>query len=1265
VPDVEDGVSVADTIADRADFGRQLTALRERAGLTVRQVAGRANAPGSHSTLGDWFAGRGLPSTSSQQLFLDTLRVCGITTQPEVDAWLLAWRRVRRAPGPRVFTTEPYRGLASYQPDDAEWFFGRGPLVDALLGRLEAHHRAGGGIEIVVGASGSGKSSLLRAGLIPALRAGRLAGSSEWTIHLGTPGEDPVATLAGLAAPDSGDRLVVVVDQFEELFTACADDSRRAGFLARLEELAQAGALVVLGLRADFYAQALRFPQLVRAAQDSQLTVGPMTEAQLREVIVGPARKAKVDLEDGLVELLLRDVAPAAGRDPERSGAGALPLLSHALYSTWSHAPDKRLTIAGYRAVGGLDGAVAASADEVYQGLDQAQRELARRLFLTLVHAGTDAADTRRRVPLGQLLDRFGAAQRERVRTLLDLFVAQRLLTVDTDSVQISHEALIHAWPTLRGWLDHDRAGLLVGQQLNVAAEGWGGDRDTAALYRGTRLAAASEWAGAHEPDLPPLTREFLAASTRQARRQTHALYRTIGVMAALLVLTVALAGYAFQQRGAAAAQRHEAVTARDEAISRLVAGRADRLRTSDPALAMQLSLVAFRVAPTAEARSSLLDAPVGPAVTRLLGFTNAVQAVVFSPDRRLLAATGLDGRVRLWDTGGDAMPVLVATLDGSPKGLFALAFSPDGRLLAAGGTDHSVHLWDMADPRHPRRFDVTLDGPASTVYGIAFSPDGAVLAAASDDGSVWRWDLTDAARPQRLAQLTTAPATPVRAVAFSPDGRLLAAARNDGTVDLWSADPHAATLVGAPIRASEVRVLAVAFSPDGAGLAAGGTDGRVRRWGLADPAHPVPLGQPLVGPTSWVNSLAFSPDGTALTAGCSDNSVTSWNLASGEVIALLPHPAPVTAVSYGRDGHTLATGSTDGVVRRWVLPGPVLAGHTDAIFNAAFSPDGHTLVTAGRDRTVRLWDVNQPRAPRPIGGPLTSPEGQPPFAGTVAASPDGHTVAAGTREGQVQVWDGRPPHVVRVLSGPTALVEGVTFSPDGRLLAAADDDGSVYLWDLTADGDAALATLPNPGGLILSATFSPDGRTLAAASTDGTARLWSVADPAHPVALGEPLGGFSGYVYSAAFSPDGHTLAVGSADKSVRLWDVTDPAHPSPLGPALTGPTSYVYWVAFSPDGATLAAAVTDASVWLWRVPDRRHPQPAAVLTRASNALYVLAFGPDGTLAAAGSDRQIRLWDLDTARVGRWICATVGAAITPQEWSQYVPGVPYQPPCR
>lgn len=1300
----------------KEEFGAGLRLARERAGLTVRDLARVLAVP--VSTVGDHCNGTHLPRPDQLRR---TLQACGIASPAEIEAWLAALRRVRKAPGPRpTAAPAPYRGLRRFEPEDADWFCGRKRQTDDVVGRLRALYDEGG-LLAVVGPSGSGKSSLLRAGMIPMLQAGELGvpGSHIWSVTLFTPGARPVHELAAqlalltdddlghceavlLADPDActrlaseavgterdaaadcpnPSRLIVVVDQFEEVFTACQDEEERRAFIAALCAAAGQGgsrpaALVVLGLRADFYPHVLEYPSLVAALQRHQVLVGPMTEAELRDAIIEPARKAKLGVEDGLVEVLLRDLAPAPGHGSPTAAhdPGALPLLSHALRATWDRSRGGRLTLADYRATGGIRGAVAASAEEVYRGLTPAQQDLARQVFVRLVHIADDTADTRRRVPVIEL-PRSGD-----LSLVLDAFIAKRLITAEADDVQIAHEALLRAWPRLREWINADRAGARVHRQLTAAAEIWrDSGRDPSDLYGGGRLAAVEEWAAQETQydKLNVLEREFLTVSVdrrvaeeKAAKRRTRRLLQLVAALAALASAACFLAVVAFQQKAAVSQQR-------DLADSGQVATEAGQLRTSDPALAMQLSLIAYQIAPTAEARTSLLEATGGPPVTRLLGPAGAdLNAVAYSPDHALMALGSANGTVQLWDAGRPDGPMALGAplAVPSPGSVTSIAFSGDGRTLVAGSTGATVTEWDIADPARPTRLAVLRIAPAGEVESVAFSPDGQVLMAASGN-RVFVWNASDPSRIAAFGAPLRAKTGQVDAVTISPDGGMLAAATSAGQVLLWrlraGAAPQTVGVLRPPGPAKAVN--AIAFSPDGRTLAAAGDADRVWLWTLAAGRRTAVPRARLAGPTSFIYALAFSPDGQSVAAGSADSNAYIWNLADGALTAILPHPAPVPSVAFGARGSTLATADTDGAARIWQLPGPVLTGPAAAVFAVAYSPDGHTIAAGSGDGTVRLWDVSDVAHPVPLGHPLTS-VGSPADAldGPVAWGPGGR-LAAGTVSGGIKLWNVTDPqHPVALPAPPSALtsfIQNVTFDSTGRLMAVASAAGTIELWDTaTLARPEPLAVIrdvpPSNSQGVLAVSISPDDRVLAAAGDDGSVRLWDITHPSRPRPLGDPLASLTATVYQVTFSPDGSLLAASGQDGKVRMWRVTDPAHPRLLA-TLTGPIGIVYDVAFSPDGRTLATSDGDKTIWLWNITDPVRPASLGALTGPAKAVFAAVFSPAGnTLVAGSQDGTVRLWLASPALATRYVCSIAGTPITPAEWARYVPGLPYHPPC-
>jgi WD40 repeat protein len=1079
-----------------------------------------------------------------------------------------------------------------------------------------------------------------------------------------------------------GGRATVIVDQFEAVFTLCPDEAQRREFVTALCELATS-TLVILALRSDFYEHAIAYPRLASALQSRQVVLGPMTGEQVRRSITEPARLARVDVQDGLVSLLLTDLAPqaedtgSAGRSCQAYERGALPLLSHAMMATWEHSRGGTLSVADYLASGGIRDALTQTAERAYGSLSPDHQELARRLFLRLVHVADDLPPSRATVELAELRH-WGGQSRGDADQVLATFVGERMISVGAGTARITHDALLTAWPRLRSWIEGGMDGLRTRRRITEGARAWDdADRENAALWRGSQLAIARDWAADEDNHalLPALAAEFVGASTaedarrvRAQRRRTRRLKGIVAVLTCLIVVVAGLSAYAFKQRQAVA-------TAQQRTSSGETAFAADQLRDQDPPLAAQLSSSAYGMTATQPATASLLMASGAPSAARILDSTGIVQWAALSPDHRLLAAAGADGTLRLWNVATPGHPSLAGTLSGRNvrEPLYVAAFSPDGKVLAAAGAGQVVRLWDVSDPARPRPLGARLTGPASTIYSIAFSPDGKTLAAGSADHTVRLWDVSDPADGTPIGGPLTVPSSKaaaqssVQSVAFSADGSTLTAGTAGGTVCLWNvADPsRPAVLGGMPLTGPALAVSGVAISPDGRLLAAASQDKKVWLWRLA-PAGPsdgsgastaVPDGT-LTGATSWANTVAFSPDGRSLAEGTSDANVLVWNLATRALAATLPQAQPITSVTW--DGaKRIVSSDADGTVELWKLPIPVLPT-ANASTSVAYSPDGKTLAVGGQN--VQTWSA----ATRELIATHRLAGGA--FVNGLAYSPDGRMIAAAYSDGTAGLLDARTLAPLGTPFRVTASgnAETVAFSPDGKTLATGADDGSVRLWSVADPAHPRqLRSVPDSGTYVYTVVFSPDGRTLAAASTDNLTRLWNVTNPARPAPLGKPLGGFTSYAIGLAFTPDSKTLAIGSADKTVRLWNVANPARPALLGKPLTGPTGYVWALAFSPDGKTLAAGATDGTVWLWNAANPGSPSLVATLTGADGHVYSVAFAPaGGELAATSDNGTVHLWDTDPAVAESATCANLGQPITPQEWSAYVPDVPYHAPC-
>ncbi|MGW1907987.1 nSTAND1 domain-containing NTPase [Streptomyces cinnamoneus] len=1181
----------------------------------------------------------------------------------------------------------PYRGLSPFGAGDAQWFFGRDEAVAEVVSQLAERLRTPGPL-LVMAPSGAGKSSLLRAGLLPALARGVLpvTGSQAWPVALLTPGEHPLEELLNRIAVATGASrrllakaheegggalatavcaavegmrraagpttahgkaaygsatgeaaaLVLVVDQFEEAFMLCSDDGERAAFVQALLSLTArreddgAGlpsALVVLGVRADFYDRCLAFPGLAASLQRGHVTVGPMDDAHVRVAVTRPARAAGLEVEPGLVEILLRDIGLMPGQVAHAGAApgGALPLLSHALLSTWQHRENATLTVDGYRLTGGVSGAVAATAERAHTSLSARQQAAARRVLLQLIQVGEDR-ETSRPCRRQDLLE-AGTFRPGDPEAVIEAFTRARLLIVDAEHVEIAHEVLLHAWPRLRRWIDDDRAGLRTRQSLAEAAAAWQDEgHDPSLLYRGPRLAAALEALAnpQDEADLAPASRRFLEASRaletaeelKEKRRLRRLRVLTSG-LTALLVLSLVAGGVAFQQSRAAEHQRHLAV-------SRELAAQADAVRTDHPQAAALLAVRAFRQAHTAEARSTLLSAYAGYRSADLKAHRSFVNRMAFSPDGHLIATAGADRAVKLWDA---ATRQMTATLTGHTDAVEDVAFSPDGRILATASDDQSVKLWDLTT----RKVTATLTGHNNNVNAVSFSPDGRMLATAGNDRAVRLWDT----RSHREIASFTGHTDDVVSVAFSPDGHTLASAGSDRTVRLWdTAEPRGTATLGGHTGT----VISVAFSPDGRTLASGGTDRTTRLW---DPRSRQ-LTAVLSGHTDSVYQVAFSPDGHTLATVGFDATARLWDVAGQRQTRSMDGKHKLLGAAFSPDGRFLATtGNTEGDkpdMRVWeTSTGRQIAGFGGEVAPAtatAFSRRGNLLAVSGRDAAVALYAAYAAEPVKPVAT-LTTHLGE---VAALAFSPDGGTLAVRGAGGSMELWDVAGKRERGTVATQQGGLNAGAFSPDGRTIATAGDDNTVKLWG--ARTQRVTATLAGHTASVLDVAFSPDGRTLATGSLDRTARLWDTRSGRQNAVLAHGW-----QVLCVAFSPDGRTVATGDYGRTTLLWDATTHQQTA----RLTGHSRAVVGVAFSPDGRTLATTSPDRTTFLWDVASRRR---SASLTSQAD-VRAPSFSPDGhTLATGSATGTALLWEIDVNDVVQHVCQESKA----QGWARIVP---------
>jgi WD40 repeat protein/transcriptional regulator with XRE-family HTH domain len=1363
-------------VRSRDELGGALTTLRLRAGLTIRDLALRAGLPSA--TVGGYVTGKHLPAPGQVDQFRAVLSACGVTDDGELARWDDALMRVRtftdRRAGRRSGEADPpYRGLEPFQPSDAELFFGREQFVGLVIARLTDLWHAPAGEDrsvnghareprnrrprllFVIGASGSGKSSLLRAGVYPAVLEGAIGpvgpvgpvgavgavgavgsvgavaaetvhngsrpadGSASghngarpadaaWRAAIMVPGNDPRAALASVRHHISGAPALLIIDQFEELYTLTVDEAERAGFIGDLAAL-DANILIVAGMRADFFPAAARDTMLVPALQDWQMVVPPMSEDELRSAIVGPAQARGVPVDDALVEAVLGEVFQDRGPGTT-TRQNALPLLSHALLSAWEQRRRGRLALADYRGAGGLAGAVQQSAEEAFTRLSDVEQEYARRLFLRLVTVDEDLVVTRRRIGRAELdeLDAAGGHDASHpdtaptepgsgnepdagpVARVIEQFVSRRLVTVDADTVEVSHDALLAAWPRLAEWIAADHAGLRIHRRLTGAANAWqAADFDDQLLMRGTQLAAVEEWA--HDPDhladLNRLERDCLQSSVsvrlaeqRAARRRTNVLQGLVAALAALLFVAAGSAVYALHATNVADGQRAAANAERDMALSREVAIESTRAAATDQALAEQLALAAYRISPTVDARSALLDSTAGGVVNRIVG-SSGPTTLRLNPAGTVLARSDAgNGDVDLLryqsDRPGARIGVIPA--DAATDQVFALAFSPDGRTLAIGGQGGIVRLFDVADPARPRLDAVAPGGFQAAVEALAFSPNGSMLVAGGGQPALRAWDVTNPQAPTALQPPGgVGPTDVVQTVAFSPDGSLLAAGGSikspptavlsSGLLLLWStaslrARPNALVL-------GESTIDFAVFGPDGRTIVTGDKTGVTNAVDVTAPTAPKVAAKLDTDLTSWANAAAYSPDGRLLAVGGSDGKLDTFDTTTWARLATITNSSPVTAVQYATDGTTLLTASADGTVRSWPARGRAIAGVGGTVFSVGYDSAGTRLALSWNGDTggVSLW--SPPPSPTKLAT-LALPAAFHASDGTVAISSDGRLIATGSKYGQMLLATigaddtfGTP---VSLPTGTKDTIESIAISPDGHTVAAGSDDGYVHLWDVRDPANPVTLPSLNAGNQAISIAFSENGRFLAAASVDRKVHWWRVSDPARAQAL-PTLSGFANYAWSVAFSPNSTLLAAGGADDTVRLWNIADPSRPRPVGGPVNGPSHYVFGLAFSPDGGTLAAAGGDGSVWTWQVGRAGSLRLSTMLHGADpgGGTYAVAFSPDGKLlTAGGTAAKVVSWDTDSDVVAAAVCRTAGDRLTRAEWAQYVPGAPYRTLC-
>ncbi|WP_437901592.1 nSTAND1 domain-containing NTPase [Sorangium sp. So ce124] len=1157
----------------------------------------------------------------------------------------------------------PFAGLSAFQEADAARFFGRDRDIAAMTKRVRSQQ-----LLVIAGPSGAGKSSFVRAGVIPALKGAE----GHWEAFILRPGRRPLSALADVlvqvaeaestpgatagsgaatGAPELPDhdalvatlrtqpgalgarlrarcrhegrrrRIVLFVDQLEELYTLGAPSEELAAFVACLEGAADDASSplrVLLAVRSDFLERVAEDRNFMTDVIHGLWFLRPMGRDGLREALTRPLEAAGVRFETAeMIEHMLGTLEGT--RSP-------LPLLQFTAAKLWEARDRARrlLTRNSYERLGGVAGALSAHADAVLSSLPSREQRLARAVLLRLV----TPERTRAVVSLDELReaaqDGEGAAG-DAIAQVVQRLAGARLLHIEAGSdeaggardrttVELVHESLIDRWPKLGQWLAESEQDAQFLARLRAAAQQWKAsgeaegllwrDRaaeDARAWYERRRADLGADW----HVGLGKREERYLLAVVglvEHARRLRRRL--AVGTAAALSAIAVVVSFLAIRASQQATRADQEAARAQVEARE---ARNATRMATARELQADATTVLAIlrEVEPPVVPRgwANLAHGALHSGLARaVLSHPEAVMHARYSSDSKRIVTASWDETVRVWNADGTGEPIV---LRGHQGVVYSAAFSPDDKRIVTASYDKTARVWNADGTGTP----VVLRGHDDRVASASFSPDGKRVVTASHDRTARVWNADGTGEPLVLRGHEDG----AFSAAFSPDGKRIVTASQDGTARVWNADGTGEPIV---LRGHQGVVYSAAFSPDGKRIVTASYDTTARVWNADG------TGEPLVlrGHEDAVYWAAFSPDGKRIVTASYDKTARVWNAhGTGEPLLLRGHEEAVVSAAFSHDGKRIVTASYDKTARVWhadVTSEPLrLRGHENGVLGAAFSPDGRRIVSASYDKTARVWNADG------TGEPLVLRDHQERVK-SAAFSPDGKRIVTASYDNTARVWNADGTGEPLVLRGHEGAVYSAAFSPDGKRIATASRDKTVRVWNADGTGDPLVLRGHEDG--VSSAAFSPDGKRIVTASWDKTVRVWNADGKGEPLVLR----GHEGAVSSAAFSPDSKRVVTVSYDKTARIWNADGTGEPL----VLRGHEHWVLGAAFSPDGGRIVTGSQDKTVRVWRADGTGEPLVLRVFDSPANSV---AFSPDGKHIVAGSDdKLVRVWtDLEPLR--------------------------------